>query len=1169
MDNDTNLLVDILDECGIISTGDGLIRSLNCGEVSEDYGSITIPETGYEGKLKKIEEILLKYVGKEQESIFWIALLNKEIPPTFIELLCLYLVSKDPLFQYGVEIYSILLCSEQCNKVWSPILFAPILKTLITAQQLIENGGKLNEQTKSQLNLAVYVMSKLSHVSESFANLIGSEILAALCELIMKLVFGNRVEFDSFNTIFSKECLNTAKIIAKTNLDNLLPYIVPALLLNYVSCSSFTTRIEKLRDKILSFVLSLFEPNDDRIVLLCKHLMMRSPEKVFLRKSAAHIVYSLTKYSVDAQLIINFALKLGKSTKIRLRAFALYLLQIYIVNINELVSVLGSESSEVALEIADIVKARLSDPAPTVRAIALDCLASIIENLNDNQYGVVIKHVIDSSGSLETVLRHRIVEEKFSVRKSALLCLTQIVISNARSITPIMISLISGRIRDRVVSIRTLAIKSLNSAIERFPNNELLNKTWLDSVLPSILDDETSVQFEAYNSVSKYIFNPLIEGDICYFPLIMTNQHFDFMRNIFVFCKQKSIPLSKISNAFSKILLNNLKNNDEDVNYIKSIWKLVSILSSVVPSHFKSSLYYDLWNEYTNLPPEYFLILANLNFKNDEIKEDLTAFLNSEITENSKKYELIHSILQLIRIQDDVEPKFVELLASWCESINNTVQSQNVSQNELENLATVIYAAGEVISLLSKSHFLNDLNYTGLQILFSLNLPNGEPVPPQICALSVITLGKLCLVQKDLSRSFVAAFAHLLSSKSSSPTVKCNCLIVLCDLCVAYSALVEPYVKMITHCFADPSPLVRHQTLILLTRLIVEDYLKMSSIMFFRYTYAMTDKNSGVSSFAANCLLNVITNKIHDLIGSHFMEALFYFSNEASVRTFDETDEERKLFGLKNTKNRHFALSMLISKMDNMVAFKTTEAICKNVFAKFINSEFNLSNHSTILEDSIYSLIELEEKMDQSLDLDFAEDEAGEKVLEVGKQIIQRVAEMRNSIIQGVMPTLNKMHRLLRDKHSPLQTQLKVFYQRICSKNPELIKKLETDEPLLAIEIKYEMEEAEETVKEEEDKSEDEEKDEMQRTVHINPMQTPSRAIFESSLLSRIASTPRSMLCTPYKSSEKHRLEEEVEENEIRQSENHHENDFVLETPKKKSVVFKLKTPPHDPNLLD
>ena len=92
----------------------------------------------------------------------------------------------------------------------------------------------------------------------------------------------------------------------------------------------------------------------------------------------------------------------------------------------------------------------MSDPAPTVRAIALDCLASIIENLNDNQYGVVIKHVIDSSGSLETVLRHRIVEEKFSVRKSALLCLTQIVISNARSITPIMISLISGRIRDRV-----------------------------------------------------------------------------------------------------------------------------------------------------------------------------------------------------------------------------------------------------------------------------------------------------------------------------------------------------------------------------------------------------------------------------------------------------------------------------------------------------------------------------------------------------------------------------------------------------------------------------------------------------------------------------------------------------------------------------------------------
>ena len=129
MDIDTDFIVNTFDEFGILSAGDDLINSLNCGEVIEDFGPISIPETEFENKLKKIESIISKYVKSEQESSFWSILINKDIPPTLIELLCLYLVSKDLFFQYGVKIYSILLCSEQCSKIWSPILFSPILKT--------------------------------------------------------------------------------------------------------------------------------------------------------------------------------------------------------------------------------------------------------------------------------------------------------------------------------------------------------------------------------------------------------------------------------------------------------------------------------------------------------------------------------------------------------------------------------------------------------------------------------------------------------------------------------------------------------------------------------------------------------------------------------------------------------------------------------------------------------------------------------------------------------------------------------------------------------------------------------------------------------------------------------------------------------------------------------
>ena len=554
MDSDADYFASTFDECGIISAGDDLIRSLNCGEGIEDFGPISIPETGYESKLKEIENILSKYIRTDQESTFWSVLIDKEIPSTYIELLCLYCVSKDPLFIYGVKIYSILLCSEQCAQIWSPILFSPILKTLITAQQIIEKGAQLNGQTKTQLSLTVDIMKKLSILfSERFANLVGSEILTALCELVVKLIVGIRVELDSFNTAISTEAINTVKKIAKTNLDNLLPFFVPILLLNFASNSnSLTARIERLRNKILQLVQSLMQPDDERIVLLCKHLMIRSPEKSFLKKNAAFIVYSLTKYSLNAEEIINFAIKLGKSSKIRLRSFSLFILPLYVINIGELGHIPKDSSSDIVLEISSIVKLLLSDQAPTVRSSALDCLTSIIENLNDNPYGAIIKHVVDTSGSLESVLRKRIFEEKLVVRRSALSCLTQIVISNARSITPIMIQLISSRIRDRAVSMRTTAIKSLNSAIERFPDNNLLNNIWLDSVPPSISDDENSVQMEAYEAVKNLIFTPLINGEPCYFTSLMTTIHFDFMRDVFVFCKKKAMSLEGTLLALSR-----------------------------------------------------------------------------------------------------------------------------------------------------------------------------------------------------------------------------------------------------------------------------------------------------------------------------------------------------------------------------------------------------------------------------------------------------------------------------------------------------------------------------------------------------------------------------------------------------------------------------------------
>lgn len=63
----------------------------------------------------------------------------------------------------------------------------------------------------------------------------------------------------------------------------------------------------------------------------------------------------------------------------------------------------------------------------------------------------------------------------------------------------------------------------------------------------------------------------------------------------------------------------------------------------------------------------------------------------------------------------------------------------------------------------------------------------------------------------------------------------------MCDLAKKYTSLVDRYVVKIAICLRDESEVVRKQTLMILTCLIQEDYIKWntygSSLLFYRYQY--------------------------------------------------------------------------------------------------------------------------------------------------------------------------------------------------------------------------------------------------------------------------------------------------------------------------------------------
>lgn len=109
----------------------------------------------------------------------------------------------------------------------------------------------------------------------------------------------------------------------------------------------------------------------------------------------------------------------------------------------------------------------------------------------------------------------------------------------------------------------------------------------------------------------------------------------------------------------------------------------------------------------------------------------------------------------------------------------------------------------------------------------------NEPYPPRISAFSsyiIIHLmfplrwhlcgsGKLCLQHEELVQKYLPVFARELEV-GTEIAVRNNVVVIMCDLCVRYTNIVDHYIPNISACLRDSEAVIREQTLIMLTNLL-------------------------------------------------------------------------------------------------------------------------------------------------------------------------------------------------------------------------------------------------------------------------------------------------------------------------------------------------------------
>jgi len=256
------------------------------------------------------------------------------------------------------------------------------------------------------------------------------------------------------------------------------------------------------------------------------------------------------------------------------------------------------------------------------------------------------------------------------------------------------------------------------------------------------------------------------------------------------------------------------------------------------------------------------------------------------------------------------------------------------------------------------------------------------PTPSALRAHAFITLGKLCLRDESLAKESLNILARELHRDShSDPAVSSNCLMVMGDLCVRYTNLVDKYLPFMAACLqagegrssavVDNSgsrlslsfqnrkiyngySLVKKNAILLLSSLLLQDYIKWRGLFIHRFLASVADEDDEVSCLASAALRGPLLEKQPNLLCNHLVGAVFVFNSckahpiyaaEASGGgnglTIDF--EGASLAGNKGYHRRREVYKMMLSNMSDEQKLEVTARLVKEILGGALQSSGDLS----------------------------------------------------------------------------------------------------------------------------------------------------------------------------------------------------------------------------------
>ncbi|CAH2320490.1 condensin-2 complex subunit D3, partial [Pelobates cultripes] len=721
------------------------------------------------------------------------------------------------------------------------------------------------------------------------------------------------------------------------------------------------------------------------------------------------------------------------------------------------------------------------------------------------------------------MLRQRAGDEKTNVRKSALQVLVNILKYNLIPCSSEDLHTVQDRCRDPAVSVRKQALTSLTELLLAQPQNTMIQKAWLTGLVPVVLDTESTVQEKALECLEQLMlqsithynrYRPSDEKQKLTWDLLtlLTTESQELSRYL-----TKAFHLWSKQNKFSATLVNNLISHTES-EHSAPAWMVLAKVAGSSPKLDYTKII-NSWdrvsreaNANTTTTGHILCVIGHVaKHLPADTRRGLIDHLKSWLKEFKSTPEIIspsvESLQKLCYAHSDSPEDAQDLLndvcgdlVEACEGYLSSVVMADCRDEQLDQELMVKYLftlgeaaqqcparVGKRVLLLVQSILASSVSGQNSCRSESEEIPESQPLsqfrgsnmPPLVRAHAFITLGKLCLQHEDLAKKCIPALARELEV-CNDVAIRNNVIIVICDLCIRYTTMVDRYIPNVSVCLRDRDPFIRKQTLIMLTNLLQEEFVKWKGSLFFRFVSVLVDSDPDIAKFGEFCLVHLLLKRNPVMFSQHFIECVFHFNSyqkHEKYNKFAQTEREKALFSLKGAENKDKRMKIykfLLEHFTDEQRYTLTMKLSQNVLACFVDGVLPIDMEANELLSDIFEIMSCKEikllamrsKPGEDIGPDDDEMAMANAVMQVAqKKIISQV--QKKNFIENTIPIITSLKGFLEQHRIPAVRDLMNYLREMMQDYRNEIKDVFAADKQLAAELDYDMKKYEEQLERE------------------------------------------------------------------------------------------------------